>query len=197
MRLPEKDTRRCSIRLAGYDYSQAGYYFVTVCVNNRELLLGEIKNDCRGTVCCAPNKYGAIVCEEWKKLSQRFPNIELGEFIIMPNHIHMIIIVGAGSSRPLNVGYGNGAIGRGDRAPTLGQIMAYFKYGTTKRINELRNTGIKKFWQRNYYEHIIRDDNDLNRVREYIVNNPAKWLEDEYYLGNQEGGVTPPLRERN
>ena len=127
---------RRSIRLAGYDYSQAGYYFVTVCVNNRELLLGEIKNDCRGTVCCAPNKYGAIVCEEWKKLSQRFPNIELGEFIIMPNHIHMIIIVGAGSSRPLNVGYGNGAIGRGDRAPTLGQIRHILNM---EQRNELMN----------------------------------------------------------
>jgi REP element-mobilizing transposase RayT len=63
----------------------------------------------------------------------------------------------------------------------LGKIVAYFKYGTTKQINELRNTGIDKIWQRNYYEHIIRDEDDLNRIREYISNNPAKWSEDKYY----------------
>jgi putative transposase len=70
--------------------------------------------------------------------------------------------------------------GRGDPAPTLGQIMAYFKYGTTKQINLIRNSPGTRFWQRNFYEHVIRNESDLYRIREYIINNPAKWENDAY-----------------
>ena len=122
---------RRSIRLAGYDYSQVGYYFVTVCVNGRRNLFGVIED---GRM--ALNDTGAMVRNIWNKLPQRFHCIELDGFVVMPNHIQMIIIVGAGSSRPLNVGYGNGAIGRGDRAPTLGQIRHILNM---EQRNELMN----------------------------------------------------------
>ncbi len=104
---------RRSARLKSYDYSQAGAYFVTVCVNNRELLLGKI-----GDGKISLNEYGHIATIFWHELSNHYDNIESDYFVIMPNHIHAIIIVGAGLPRPLNNGCGN-IIWRGDRAPTL------------------------------------------------------------------------------
>jgi hypothetical protein len=78
-------------------------------------------------------------------------------------------------------GLGNRQNGREDRAPTVGNIIAYFKYQSTKQINHIRNAGFQKLWQRNYYDHVIRDDDDLNRIREYIDNNPADWMQDELF----------------
>ncbi len=109
-------------------------------------------------------------------------NIELDAFVVMPNHVHGIInIVGAGSPRPHKNNNDDETKGRGNRAPTLGQIVAYFKYGTTKQINTIRNVPGDRLWQRNFYEHIIRTTSELARIREYIINNPAQWEEDEYF----------------
>ncbi len=184
---------RRSIRLAGYDYSQAGAYFVTICAQEEENVFGEIAN---GEM--ALNDTGKMVENNWNKLPQRFPNVALDEFVIMPNHIHGVIAIGA----PI-VGAQNGdVVGARDNycgvdampddrattrvAPTLGGIIGAFKSITTNEYirnvkNKNRPPFNKHFWQRNYYEHVIRDENDLNRIREYIVNNPAKWFEDEYY----------------
>ncbi len=171
-----KDVKsRRSIRLKEYNYSQSGYYFVTVCARGRDFLFGDIVD---GEMVL--NEYGKILASCWHDLPDHYDNVELDRFIIMPNHVHAIIIVGAGLPRPNTTAQGN--IGREDRAPTLGQIVAYYKYGTTKQINKLRNAGIKKIWQRNYYEHVIRNDNDLTNIREYIVNNTSKWQDDEYYI---------------
>lgn len=181
----ESHSRR-SIRLAEYDYSQAGYYFVTVCLNDRRNLFGDIVG---GKMVL--NGAGRMVETNWNKLIQRFPDIELDEFIIMPNHLHGVIaIVGA----PL-VGAQNGDVsGARDNdkattrvAPTLGDVIGAFKsIATNEYIRNVKNSNWpafnKCFWQRNYYEHVIRDEDDLGRIREYIVNNPAKWFEDEYYV---------------
>jgi len=188
---------RRAIRLKDYDYSRAGYYFVTVCVNNRELSLGEIKNDCRGTACCAPNKYGKIVYDEWINTGKFRKNVELDEFIVMPNHFHGIVVINesgmvSGTARRAPTqGFGKPVAG------SLSTIMRSFKSAVTKQINESRNMPGAQFWQRNYYEHVIRDEDDLNRIREYIVNNPAKWQEDEYYLDNYEGTARRAPTERN
>ncbi|MDP3042612.1 MAG: transposase [Candidatus Omnitrophota bacterium] len=185
MRVGFDNRNRRSIRLAGYDYSQAGYYFVTVCVNERRNLFGDIDG---GKIML--NGVGIMVEDSWNKLQQRFQFIELDEFIVMPNHLHgVIVIVGA----PL-VGAQNGDVIADDRndrattrvAPTLGDIIGAFKSITTNEyIRNVKNENWlpfdEYFWQRNYYEHVIRNDNDLNRIREYIVNNPVKWEEDEYY----------------
>jgi REP element-mobilizing transposase RayT len=174
---------RRSIRLKEYDYSAPGAYFVTICANDRKCVFGEIK---RGTPIL--NDVGKMVTDYWTQLSKRFSNVQIDTFIVMPNHFHGIIIVGAGFPRPMDdefnvrcLGRGD-RDGRGDRAPTLGQIVAYFKYGTTKKINIACGTPGRRIWQRNYYDHIIRNEFDLNRIREYIINNPVQWPKDEYFV---------------
>jgi putative transposase len=183
--IDKQDNRRRSVRLKEYDYSQTGAYFVTICTQNRECLLGEITD---GEM--KLNNAGRIVQLAWDKLPRRYLETELDAYVIMPNHLHGIVIlhsesVGARSSRPdesKTVGAGSSCPnkGRENRAPTLGTIVAYFKYQTTTQINAIRNVGIQKFWQRNYYEHVIRNEADLAEVREYILNNPARWNEDDY-----------------
>ncbi|MFH0772032.1 MAG: transposase [Candidatus Omnitrophota bacterium] len=181
-KIQNKDNKnRRSIRLPHYDYSHPGYCFVTVCVNNRESLLGKIEDgrsrSRRGTACCAPSQYGQIVYNEWINTGKLRNNVELDEFIVMPNHFHGIVIINeSGTARRAPTGFGKPV------ARSLSAIMRSFKSAVTKRINESRKMPGAQFWQRNYYEHVIRDDNDLINIREYIVNNPARWQEDEYYI---------------
>lgn len=184
--IDNQDNRRHSVRLKEYDYSQAGAYFVTICTQDRACLLGEIVD---GEMRLSEG--GRTVQSAWDRLPQRYPEIELDAHVLMPNHFHGIIIlhpepVGARSSRPNtseSVSAGSSCLndkGRENRAPTLGKIVAYFKYQTTTQINATRNSGIQKLWQRNYYEHVIRNEADLTEAREYILNNPARWDEDDY-----------------
>jgi putative transposase len=168
---------RRSVRLKGFDYSQNGYYFVTICLQNRECLLGNI---IQGKMMLFDA--GLIVNEWWQKLPTKYLGVRLDEFIVMPNHVHGIINidVGAGYSRPQT----NNSInieGREDRAPTLGNIVAYFKYQTTKQYNQ--DGAIRKLWQRNYYEHIIRDEKEYCAIKQYIQDNPKNWEDDEMFSG--------------
>jgi REP element-mobilizing transposase RayT len=166
---------RRSIRLKEYDYSQAGAYFVKVCAWNRECLFGEIS---QGKVNC--NEAGKVVADVWNKLPERFPSIELDEFVIMPNHIHGIVIlnttVGAGLALP---GTKHKQTGAASGAPTLGDIMRTFKSMSVVTANRRFDRPGCPVWQRNYYEHIIRDEKELHAIREYIRYNPLKWDEDE------------------
>ncbi len=178
--------RRRSIRLKGYDYSQPGAYFVTVCAWNKECLLGEIKD---GEMLL--NEYGEIVMKCWEAIPGHFMNVGCDEFIIMPNHIHGIITINCRGevSSPFseviapNSKIKTAPIQGGETSPlqkfTLGQIVAYFKYQSAKRINQIRNTSGQPVWQKNYYEHIIRDDRELQAIREYVRYNLLKWDEDE------------------
>ena len=179
--------RRRSIRLKGYDYSQAGAYFVTICSWQRECLFGKIAN---GEMIL--NEYGEIIMKCWDTIPSHFLHVETDEFIVMPNHVHGIVFVNNGRgevSSPFseviapNSKTKTAPIQGGETPPlrkiTLGQIVAYFKYQTAKRINQIRNTSGQPVWQRNYYEHIIRDDRELQAIREYIRYNPLKWDEDE------------------
>lgn len=158
---------RKSIRLKGYDYSKEGVYHITVATVNRECMFGNIIN---GEMFL--NDSGDIIQQEWTKTPVIRPNIRLDEFVIMPNHIHGIIII--------EYSMGRGVL---QYAPTkfqspsqtIGAIVRGFKSTVTKQINTIRNTPLKQVWQRNYYEQIIQTDADLNRVREYIVNNPKQW----------------------
>ncbi|WP_222842613.1 transposase [Thermoflavifilum thermophilum] len=171
--------------MRGYDYSSAGAYFITICTHNRECLFGDIVD---GEM--RLNEWGRIVEWTWYDLPNHVANITLDIFVVMPNHFHGIIIitdtvVGAGS-----VGAGSVRAGS-EPAPTpantiqkrygLPEIIRQFKTFSARRINEHRQTPGQPVWQRNYYEHIIRDDDDLNRIREYIINNPLKWESDEHY----------------
>ncbi len=168
---------RRSIRLSGYDYAQHGAYFVTVCTHDRQCLLGAVVDGGMEL-----NDLGRIVRETWDALPSRFPSIELDAFVVMPNHIHgIVIIVGAGLALPRGADVGAGlALPRGaaSSAPTLGDIMRAFKSLSAIACNRLLERAGVPFWQRNYYEHIARDEDEMNRIREYIVGNPANWKRD-------------------
>jgi REP element-mobilizing transposase RayT len=191
---PQKHHRR-SIRLKGYDYSQEGAYYVTIVTLRRECLLGQVVNK---EMILSP--YGEIVQKWWEEIPVHFSNVEIGAFVIMPNHVHGIIYIVeerrgtvpvpkddgentisqdndmsgenlGGETPPLQKFNGN---------PTLGQIIAYFKYQSTKAMNTIETRGVvTKFWQRNYYEHIIRDEKDLQNKTDYIESNPLLWDEDD------------------
>jgi len=162
----EKPLRR-SIRLQGYDYAQAGMYFFTICTYKRQLLFGNVTN---GEM--KLNDLGRIVCDEWRKSTNIRHELELDSIIVMPNHMHGIVrlndpsIVGATGRSPSP---------SGPSKHSLGAFIAGFKAATTKRINNVRSTPEARIWQRNYYEHVIRDEESLNRIREYILNNPSQW----------------------
>lgn len=175
---------RRSIRLRGYDYAQAGAYFVTICTKDRACLFGEVVD---GEI--RPNETGRIVQTTWDRLASHYPGVQIDEFVVMPNHIHGIVVlpgrdddnqhtVGAQFIAP-PIGTGaNPSTGAINRAPTLGAVVRGFKARITNAINDIRQTPGALVWQRNYYEHIIRDDDDLNRIRQYILDNPARWAFD-------------------
>ncbi len=158
---------RKSLRLINYDYTTANCYFVTICIDKRENILGTMNNQAE----LSPSRYGQIVNHWWQSLPNRFPTIALDTFIIMPDHVHGIIFI-----NPVGAGH--------DPPATLGQIVGYFKMNSAKEINLLRDQINSAFWQRNYFEHIIRNDQDLQKTREYITTNPLRWtLDNEHQTG--------------
>lgn len=194
---------RRSIRLKGYDYSQAGLYFITICVQNREYLFGKIEN---GQL--QLNDAGKMVENEWLKLPERFKNIQLHEYIVMPNHFHAILeIVGAtrlvtqnetvATVRVSLVDTQNGndtekgqpqGIAPTDaiKNKTVGDMVGAFQsIVTVEYIRGVKTMGRTPFngklWQRNYYEHIIRNEQSYQIISNYIINNPEKWAEDKFY----------------
>ena len=196
---------RRSIRLQGYDYSQNGAYFITLCTHNRECLFGQIQN---GQMIL--NEYGKMVEQCWNNLSNHYDNIELDAYVIMPNHFHGIILITDNVDNVDNVR----AIRelpihelprqrkhelpihelprqqqkqrqQQRRKMLLPKIVGRFKTNSAKQINQMRNTPGISVWQRNYYEHIIRDEKSLENIRNYIINNPAKWQDDDYNLTNR------------
>ena len=180
---PDIHNRR-SIRLKDYDYSRAGAYFVTVCAWQRECLFGEIVD---GEM--RLNEYGNIVKACWDDLPNHYPHTVLDAFVIMPNHVHGIItIVDDARDVNANIGIGAGSVGAGLKpAPTktvnkrhgLSEIVRAFKTFSSRRINETRDNPGCPVWQRNFYEHVIRNEEELSGVRQYIIDNPLKWELDE------------------
>jgi REP element-mobilizing transposase RayT len=121
------------------------------------------------------NVAGQLVQAEWQQLPVRFHSIELDEFVIMPNHFHGVLLVGAGLAPPAETASGRGAA---SSAPTLGHILRVFKSISAIAVNRHLGRSGYSLWQRNYYERVIRDENELARAQEYIVNNPAQWALD-------------------
>jgi REP element-mobilizing transposase RayT len=158
---------RRSIRLQGYDYADAGAYFVTVCAHLRECLFGTIAEDA-----IRLSAIGELVSRAWFSLPGRFSNIELDAFVVMPNHLHGIIVVERAVKAVAE------SPGRGPISGSLGAIVQNLKSTSAFKINRLRGTPGQPVWQRNYYEHIIRDDRDLTRIRNYIDNNIRQWAAD-------------------
>ena len=154
---------RRSIRLKGYDYTRDGAYYVTIVAHKRRILFGDvIDGEMR------LNDTGQLIVNAWEWLAMRHSYVELDSYIVMPNHLHGIIVVTADTCR------GDSRIAPTKRKP-LGRLVGAFKTVTTKRINLARGTPGQPLWQRNYYEHVIRNDEEWNRVREYIAGNPTQW----------------------
>ncbi len=175
---PKKHRRR-SIRLGGYDYSQAGEYFLTLCTQKMRCLFGEVKN---GEMHL--NRIGQIVVSEWRKTAHLRPGIDLGDFVVMPNHLHgLVVITRSPQKKTLAVPVDRRAhVSAPLRrySQELGSIIAGFKSATTSRMNQQRRTPGSPVWQRNYYEHIIQDQEDSARTRHYISTNPIFWDLDQY-----------------
>ncbi|MBI1258234.1 MAG: transposase [Chloroflexi bacterium] len=176
---------RRSVRLQGYDYAQNGAYFVTLCVHERACLFGEI--DDQGNM--ALNMIGGIVRDEWLQTAVVRPYVVLDEYIVMPNHFHAIIVLTGDRESDLSKHNGNSNVGatwqvaptrpNGPKSGSIGAIVGQFKRKATIGINELRDTPGAPVWQRNYYEHVIRNESSLNDIRSYIQTNPARWAEDQ------------------
>jgi len=174
---------RRSIRLQEYDYAQAGAYYVTIVAWRREYLFGEVVNrEMKLT------KFGLVAEQQWEKLPRRFPNIELDAFVIMPNHMHGIIVITNGRGTAGTPNDHDGESSR--RAPTPEQfqqpvqgsvptIVRSYKSAVAYRINLMRKTQGVPVWQRNYWEHIIRNQQDLQNKTDYIEANPMLWDEDD------------------
>jgi REP element-mobilizing transposase RayT len=157
---PHKHHRR-SIRLKGYDYSQAGAYFVTICVQGGISLLGEVVDGKMDL-----NEAGKMVAAFWEDIPIKYPTVILDAFVCMPNHIHFIVVLTEGVS--------------------LTAVVQWYKSITTAKYRHGVNDGKwppfnKRFWQRNYYEHIIRNERAHQAIRDYIHNNPANWHADQLY----------------
>ena len=213
---------RRSIRLKGYDYSQAGAYFITICTQKRICRFGEIVGAGLAPARFAParftpahdgnvqpqnnvgqpqgfaptmqlNEYGQIAYNEWAKLPERFSNFELDVFQIMPNHIHGIIVLNEITHPQNNTGQPQNNMGqpqnnigqpRGLPLPTVGDIVGAYKSLVANEcltIFKNNNETMGKLWQRNYHEHIIRDEQSYQRISDYIINNPANWKDDKFY----------------
>ena len=174
---------RRSIRLKRYDYTKEGMYFITICCHQHKCWFGEIENEN-----IILNDYGLIAHHQWADLSTRFSNIELDELVVMPNHMHGIIIIKA--NLPDNISSsGSGAspdpTNPNTKNPTIGGMVGVYKslaeVGCLKLFESKNDNRIMgKLWQRNYYEHIIRNEQSFNRISEYIRNNPKNWQNDKF-----------------
>ncbi len=202
--------QRASIRLPGYDYTQPGAYFITLCTQWREALFGEIVN---GEM--RLSAAGRVAAAEWRRLGRQFPGIRVGAFVVMPNHVHGILViedVGATRRGPINTLVDEGGspvpgqdagveatrrgqintpgdeagspVGDRPNGPaegSLGAVIGQFKSRATRRIRSIPGYEQIPVWQRNYYEHIIRNEAEWGMIAEYIKNNPGRWEQDRLH----------------
>jgi putative transposase len=194
--------RRRSIRLKCYDYAGPGAYFVTICATDRKCSFGEILSDAMRSNAC-----GDIVTGCWNEIPIHFPNVRLDAFVLMPNHVHGILIIqhddtpdrrGTTCRAPThaNTTYSTptidqkGSTSQRFSAPTpqsLPTIVRSFKAAVTKRVRELTGKTELEVWQRNYYEHVIHNEDSLSEIRRYIEENPLRWALDRENPANIQG----------
>ena len=153
MELPQRKPNR----LTDFDYNQNGAYFVTVCTQHRKRILSDIVGD--GTP--VPKPYGMIAEKMIGQIPDKYPSVTVDQYVIIPDHIHMLLRIDNGTGNP---------------SPTLGNVIGWYKYQVTKQINRQTNTEGNKIFQRSYYNHVIRNQQDYDEVWQYIENNPIKWV---------------------
>jgi putative transposase len=176
LNIMDKPIRR-SIRLKHYNYAQSGWYFVTICTANRLCLFGDIIDHKM-----ILNEFGDITIAEWEYSRRLRQEIEFDAWVLMPNHLHGIVIISQDvNSWAIHEKYG----GVARRKPrSLSTFISGFKAATTRKINQLRKSPGETVWQRNYYEHIIRNETALEKIREYIADNPRRWMADQLHPNN-------------
>ncbi|MCD4652701.1 transposase [bacterium] len=176
---PEKHNRK-SVRLKGYDYSQPGFYYVTICTQDRTERFGGVSDDEM-----ILNDAGEMVDSEWNRIPERYNHVIIDTYKIKPNHMHGIIVIGcrgvvsAPSMKADKPGGMNGDGAETTPLPTLGQMIARFKYLITKTLNKIDGSPGRRVLQRGFHDHIIRNEEELNRIRKYIEDNPRSWKNDE------------------
>ena len=153
MELPQRKINR----IPEYDYNQNGAYFVTICTQNRKPILSTIVGD--GSP--VPKPAGSIAEKTIMQIAEKYPSVSVDKYVIMPDHIHILLRIDDGTGNP---------------SPTLGNIIGWYKYQVTKEVNRQNYTAGEKLFQRSYYDHVIRNQQDFNEIWEYIDHNPRKWL---------------------
>ena len=161
MDLPQRKRNR----LKNFDYSTNGAYFVTICTEGRKKILCDIVGDGFPV----PKKAGQDAEAYIKRIPDKFPGVCIGHYVVMPNHIHILLMI-------------DGSGGTGNPSPTLGNIIGWYKYQTTKQINETMGTPRIRVFQRSYHDHVIRGEKDYQKIWNYIEGNPMKWVEDCFYV---------------
>lgn len=197
---------RRTLRLKDFDYSQAGAYFVTICTKKHQCLFGEIQQREMQL-----NAIGRVVSAQWQQLTSRFPDLELGEWVVMPNHIHgILIITGRGEAcngrgeASLKIKNVDAALFLPDASPlqsesiiadasplrptgttpgSVGAIIQNFKSVVSRKLSTQNEKRKGSVWQRNYYEHVIRNEGEFNAISDYIITNPQNWEKDTEYTG--------------
>ena len=159
MKQPERRPNRRSIRLKGYNYGDPGAYYVTICSYDHSPVFGRIADNA-----LVASQWGEFAEAWWSKIPERWHPVKLDQFVVMPNHVHGILLF------PDEV----------SATTTLGNVVNWYKGSVTKSIMKLEGNRESQVWQRSFYEHIVRDDGDLLRIQEYITANPYKWADDEY-----------------
>ncbi len=171
MTLAQIKPHRKSIRLKNYDYSQNGYYFVTICTKNREEYFGQINDDEM-----ILSQYGKIAKQSWLEIPEHFEDIRVDEHVIMPNHIHGIVIIDSGDEP---VGNRHACSLQEERQyQKLPVVIGSYKSSVTRELNQMHDKFHFK-WQKSYYDRIIRNDKSLDRIRHYIHYNALKWEYDQ------------------
>lgn len=167
--------QRKSPRLKGYDYTQSGVYFVTICTHERQLLFGHIHQEEALMVLSA---MGEIAQHHWITIPDHFPTVELDAFVVMPNHVHGLLVF-SGHSDAVSLPDKTEAFGK-PVAASLSTMIRSYKSIVTRKIREMTDTEIV-VWQGRFHDHIVRNEKSLNYIRQYVMTNPAQWREDTFY----------------
>jgi REP-associated tyrosine transposase len=180
---------RRSIRLRHYDYSSAGAYFVTICAKDRECIFGNVVD---GEIFL--NTWGDIVQACWNDLTAHYPWVMTDAFVVMPNHVHGIVRISDDHNDNVGAGFKPAPTTKPPKRHGIPEIVRAFKTFSARRINQLRGVRAIPVWQRNYFERVVRNPDEMNRIRQYIANNQAHWNDDENNPMNYVGAGLKPAR---
>lgn len=177
---------RQSTRLRGYDYTRPGAYFITICTHGRECLFGDPEHGRMRLTTC-----GRIVVERWRALPRHFPHVTLDAFVVMPNHVHGIVVIKPPRKTTQSDPTPQNDVNQptGTTPGSLGAVVQNLKSTASRKINRFRATPDHPVWQRGYYDRIIRDKRELNAVRNYIRRNPERWEEDRNHPADEESEI--------